>query len=105
MLRQRKRIEERRRHRHRVDRRTDVVCEAGERELRRPASAADGVLGFEDRDLEAGLRERDGGCESVRSRADDDGARASAGDVEAIPGRVRTFDRLLRRRSRRASRA
>jgi hypothetical protein len=49
------------------------MSEAGERQLRRARSAADGVARFEDEDRTAGLGEGDRGGEAVRPRADDDG--------------------------------
>jgi hypothetical protein len=49
------------------------MAEAGERQLRRACSAADGVARLEDEDRPAGLSEGDRGGEAVRPRADDDG--------------------------------
>jgi hypothetical protein len=55
-----------------VDRRADVVPEAGERQLGRARAAADAVLRLEDEDRASGLRESDRGGEPVRAGADDD---------------------------------
>lgn len=56
-----------------VDRRADVVPEAGERELRGARPAADRVARLEDADRVPGLGEGDRGSEAVRARADDYG--------------------------------
>lgn len=56
-----------------MDRGTDVVNESGKRELRRTAAATDGVLGLEYENLAPRVGQCDGGRETVRPRADDDG--------------------------------
>ena len=67
------RLEEGRRGGQRVDRRADVVTEAGQGEFRRARAPADGVARLDDEDRASGLRKRDGGGEPVRAGADDDG--------------------------------
>jgi len=67
------RVEEWRRGRERMDRRADVVTEAGQRQLGGPRAASDRVACFDDEDRASGLRKRDGGGEPVRAGADDDG--------------------------------
>jgi hypothetical protein len=67
------RPEERRCGGERVDRRADVVTEAGEGELRGARPAADGVARLEDANGAPGLGEGDRGSEPVRPGADDDG--------------------------------
>jgi hypothetical protein len=57
----------------RMDRRTEVVAEARERQLCGARSTTDRLLRFDDADRASGLRERDRGREAVRARADDDG--------------------------------
>jgi hypothetical protein len=49
-----------------VDGAADVVDEAGEGQLSRPAPASDGRLGFDELHRAAGARERDRGCETIR---------------------------------------
>ena len=66
------RAEERRRDCERVNRRADVVPEAGECQLGGAGAAADGVLRLDDEDGASGLRQGDGGREPVRAGADDD---------------------------------
>jgi hypothetical protein len=73
VLREGERSKERRYGGERVDRGTDVVNESGKRELRRAAAAADGFPGLEYENFSPGARQGDGGRETVRSRADDDG--------------------------------
>jgi hypothetical protein len=73
VIRKGQRSKERRYGGERVDRGTDVVNESGKRELRRTAAATDGVLGFEYENLAPGARQGDGGRETIRPRADDDG--------------------------------
>ena len=65
--------ERRRQTRERMDRRADVVTEAGQRQLGGPRAASDRVACFDDEDRASGLRKRDGGGEPVRAGADDDG--------------------------------
>jgi len=67
------RVEEGRRCRERVDRRADVVTEAGQRQLGGARAAPDRVASLDDEDRAPGLRESDGGGEAVRAGADDDG--------------------------------
>jgi hypothetical protein len=55
-----------------MDRRADVMAEAGKRQLRRSRSAADSIGGLEDEDRASGLRESDAGSQPVRAGADDD---------------------------------
>ena len=62
-----------------VYRGADVVGEAGQRELGGAKAAADGGLRLAKHGLEPGLGERDGGGETVGSRADDDGVRSHRG--------------------------
>src|SRR6202171_76692 len=50
--------------------RTDVVNEAGQRELGRPRSAADGLFRLEHHDLVSGRREDDGRAQTVGPRTD-----------------------------------
>ena len=63
----------------RVDRRADVVREAGERELRGLAAATRRLRSLEDLDREACARERHGGGETVRPRSDDYSIRCALG--------------------------
>jgi len=56
-----------------VNRRADVVPEAGERQLRGSRTAADRLVAFDYEDRAAGLRERDRSGEAVRPGADNDG--------------------------------
>jgi len=56
-----------------MDRRADVVAEAGQRQLRGARPAADRVPRFEDEDRASRLGEGDGGGQPVRAGADDDG--------------------------------
>jgi hypothetical protein len=67
------RLEERRCRGERVDRRADVVAEAGECELGGARPAADGVTRLDDKDGPSRLGECDRGGEPVRPGADDDG--------------------------------
>jgi hypothetical protein len=66
-------LEERRGGCGRVDRGTDVMSEARERQLGGASPTADGVASLDEEDRASGLRERDRGGEAVRPRADDDG--------------------------------
>jgi hypothetical protein len=59
-----------RRYCHWVYRGAHVVGEAGQRELLRARSAADGVFGFEHGDINAMFRENNRGGEAVRSGSD-----------------------------------
>src|ERR1019366_10291204 len=72
------RTEEGRRHAQWVDGRADIVDEAGERQLGRAGTAADGVFRLEDRDATAGAGERDGGGETVGAGSHDDARAAGA---------------------------
>jgi hypothetical protein len=56
-----------------MNRRADVVPEAGERQLGGTRPAADRVLRLENEDGAPRLRECDRGSEAVRPGADDDG--------------------------------
>jgi hypothetical protein len=56
-----------------VDGRTDVVTEAGKRELGSAGPAADGVACLDDEDGPPGLGKGDRCGEAVRACADDDG--------------------------------
>jgi hypothetical protein len=67
------RPEERRCGGERVNRRADVVTEAGECELGSARPTADGVARLEDANRAPGLGEGDRGGEAVRACADDDG--------------------------------
>src|SRR5690606_19701807 len=64
--------EERRQDAERVDRRADVVVEAGEGELLGLRPAADRLLRLDDEDRVPGTRDLDRGGEPVRSCPDDD---------------------------------
>ena len=64
--------QERRGERERVDRRADVVPEAGQRQLRRARAAADRRGRLEHAHRAARPGERDRGGQAVRARADDD---------------------------------
>ena len=55
-----------------MDRGAEVVAEAGEGEFCGPSPSADRLLRFQDEDGAPRLGERDGSCEAVRPRADDD---------------------------------
>src|SRR4051794_13485792 len=55
-----------------MDRRTDVVSETGECQLRSACPAADRLLRFDEADRAPGLSQRDRGSETVRARADND---------------------------------
>ncbi len=72
MLIEREGPEKRRRDGKRMDRGADIVNKTGQCKLGGLNAAPDGVFSFEDGDLPTGLREDDGGCEAIRSRADDD---------------------------------
>jgi hypothetical protein len=67
-----KRLEERRRDRHRINRRTHVVQEPGKGERLGSAAAADRRLGFVDDDPQARAGEHDRRREAVRTGADND---------------------------------
>jgi hypothetical protein len=67
------RVEERRRGCEWMDRRANVVAEAGKRQLLGTRSSADRLAGLENEDRASGLGESDGGGEPVRPGADDDG--------------------------------
>ena len=69
------RPEERRHQRERVDRRADVVDEAGERELSRARAAADRLPRLEHAHRDAGTGQRDRRGQAVRPGADDDRVR------------------------------
>jgi hypothetical protein len=73
VLREREAAEERRRERHRVYRRTDVVDETGQRQLRGAAPAAQGRIGFVHVDRTAGSCEHDGRRQPVRTGSNDEG--------------------------------
>ena len=70
-------VEERRAGGHGVHRGAEVVLEAGEGEFHGAGGSADGGLGFEEFDVEAGLREHDGGGKAVGACADDTGFAAA----------------------------
>ena len=70
---QRQGAKERRPHCQRMNGRTDVMGEAGQRQLRRARAAADRVLGFEDGHRLASLSEPDRRRQSVRTRPDHHG--------------------------------
>lgn len=55
--------------------RAEIVLEAGKGQFQGAASAASNGLGLEDLDLEPGLREHDGGSETVGARSDNAGFR------------------------------
>ena len=73
VLAQREALEERRRHAEGMDRRAEVVDEAGSRQLGRPGAAAHGRRGFDEQHRPPRARERDGGGQTVGARAHDDG--------------------------------
>ena len=62
---------------HGMDCGAEVVVEAGEGEIHGADRAAEGGFGFEELDLEAGLREHDGGGKAVGACADDAGFAAT----------------------------
>ncbi len=74
---QRQTQEETRRSGKRMDRRTDVMPEARQRQLSGACSPADGRRCFDHEHRFAGPRQRDGRRQAVRSRADDDGVMPS----------------------------
>src|SRR3954451_6445623 len=65
---------ERRRQPERMNRRADVVDEAGQRQLGRPEAAAELLLGLVNLHLQPRARQCDRRRETVRAGADDDGA-------------------------------
>ena len=69
---ERQRLKERRRHGHRIDRRTDVVHETGKGQRFGSAPAADRRLGLVDDDMVTRLREYDRRGEAVGAGADND---------------------------------
>jgi hypothetical protein len=73
MRREGQRPPEWRRDAERMNRRADVVREAGQRQFGGPRAAADGMVGFEDDDLASGLGQHDRRTQSVGPRTDDDG--------------------------------
>jgi hypothetical protein len=75
--RERKAPPERRRNREQMNGRADVVNKAGEGELGRPYSAADGLFRLEHHDLASGSGKDDGRAQTVRPRTDDNRIRHS----------------------------
>ena len=71
VLRQRERTEEWRGDAHGECGGTEIVMEAGQRDLGCGACAAEGVVGFVDGDAQTGLGKGDGGSEAVGTGADD----------------------------------
>ncbi len=82
VLRQGKLSEERRHQRQGVHRGARVVHEARQRELFRPAAAAEGVSALEHGHLTSGLRQRDRRGQAVGARPDDD--RLLVGPIHSI---------------------
>src|SRR3954470_22343232 len=64
-----------------MDGRADVVGEAGERQLGRSRTAANGVIRLQDRDVEPRAREDNGGGKTVRSRPNDN---RSHSEIESV---------------------
>ena len=85
VLGQRQRAQERRGERVRVDRRADVMDEAGEGQLGRARPSPDRVGGLEHLDRAARAGEHDRRGQPVRAGADDDGVRQTAASPRA-PG-------------------
>ena len=71
-------IEERRSRGHGMHRRAEIVVEAGQGEIQRAGCAAHLGFGLEDFDFHAGLREHDGGRETIGACADDAGFTAAS---------------------------
>jgi len=84
------RIEEGRARGHRVDCGAEVVVEAGKGEVKRAGCSADGGFGFEELDVEAGLREHNGGGKTVGACADHTGFAAAMVDCLRHGLRLRT---------------
>lgn len=73
-----------------MDRRADIVNEAGQRHRVAAAAAADGVVRFDDVYRMSRFGEDNGGCKPVGTRADDHGIEGTthAFIVWAVPRRI-----------------